>query len=301
MRLLICSDGSDPADNPTRLGGIIAGPGQWQTTLLGIVEKEEDEAPLRAALQSEAKLLQEYGVADVRIEIRSGEPIRQILAETTANEYDLAIIGARRKGSGGMYWRPEKSYEVIKAVPPPVLVAIGACQHLQRVLVCTGGKHYIDDAVQLAGEIARCVGASVTLLHVMAEPPAIYADLVRLGEDVDQLLASGSALGPNPLNHKTTLEKLGLKVTVRIRHGLALDQIFAEVAEGDHDMIVTGTSQARGPFRHYIMGDLTRGILNRAECPVLVARAGKIVDHEDAEGGFFHRLIHGFSTDKSSL
>ena len=70
------------------------------------------------------------------------------------------------------------------------------------------------------------------------------------------------------------------------RHGLALDQIFAEVREGEHDLIVTGTSQARGPLRHYIMGDLTRGILNRADCPVLVARAGKIVDDEDAEGGF---------------
>jgi nucleotide-binding universal stress UspA family protein len=87
---------------------------------------------------------------------------------------------------------------------------------------------------------------------------------------------------------------LGIQVEIRIRHGLALDQIFIEANEGNHDLIVTGTSQARGPFRHYIMGDLTRGVLNRAECPVLVARAGKIVDDEDAEGGFFHRLLHGF-------
>jgi len=36
---------------------------------------------------------------------------------------------------------------------------------------------------------------------------------------------------------------------------------------------VTGTSQARGLLRHYIMGDLTRSILNRANVPVLVARA----------------------------
>jgi nucleotide-binding universal stress UspA family protein len=93
---------------------------------------------------------------------------------------------------------------------------------------------------------------------------------------------------------------MGLTVEVRIRHGLALDQIFAEVREGENDLIVTGTSQAKGPLRHYIMGDLTRGILNRADCPVLVARAGKIVDYEDAEGGFFHRLLHGFGASKSA-
>ena len=86
----------------------------------------DDEAPLRGALESEAALLGEQEIFP-RIVVRSGEPIRQILAETTANEYDLAIIGARRKGEGGLYWRPEKTYEVIKAVPPPVLVAIGPC------------------------------------------------------------------------------------------------------------------------------------------------------------------------------
>src|SRR5262245_35385650 len=134
MRILICSDGTDPADNPTRLGGLIAGPCQWETTLLGIAEKDVDEGPLRVALEAEAKMLRGYSVQAPRIEIRSGEPIRQILAETTANEYDLAIIGARRKGEGGLYWRPEKSYEVIKAVPPPVLVAIGACDKVHRIL-----------------------------------------------------------------------------------------------------------------------------------------------------------------------
>ena len=83
MRLLICSDGTDPADNPTRLGGLIAGPESSPTTLLGIAEKEDDEAALREALDSEAAMLKEQGV-EPRIVIRSGEPIRQILAETSA-------------------------------------------------------------------------------------------------------------------------------------------------------------------------------------------------------------------------
>jgi nucleotide-binding universal stress UspA family protein len=56
---------------------------------------------------------------------------------------------------------------------------------------------------------------------------------------------------------------------------MVIDQVFEEVREGNYDLIVTGTSQARGLLRHYIMGDLTRGILNRAEVPVLVARAGQ--------------------------
>ena len=137
MRILICSDGTDPADNPTRLGGLIAGPCQSQTTLLGIVEDPAQEEPLRKPSKTKRTCSGKRRFPP-KSSCATGEPILQILAETTANEYDLAIIGARRKEDGGLYWRPEKTYEVIKAVPPPVLVAIGDCDRIQRILVCTG-------------------------------------------------------------------------------------------------------------------------------------------------------------------
>jgi nucleotide-binding universal stress UspA family protein len=274
MRILICSDGTDPADKPIRLGGLLAGPCQAETTLLGIAEVSGDEASLRAALESEAEKLRGFGVSP-ELALRTGEPIREILHQTTSTQYDLTIIGAERKGTTGLYWRAEKSYEVIKAIPSPVLLATGACETLKSFVVCTGGKNYIDAAVELTGKIAVAVGASVTLLHVMAEPPAIYADLVRLEEDVAQLLRSGSELGRNLLAQKQSLERLGVPTEVRVRHGLVLSQVFAEVRERKHDLIVTGSSRRHGPLGDYIMGDLTRRIVNRANVPVLVARAVK--------------------------
>ena len=75
-----------------------------------------------------------------------------------------------------LYWRPEKTYEVIKAVPPPVLVAIGDCAQIKRILVCTGGKKYIDDAVQLAGEIAKCIGR---ISHASSRHGRTARDLCR--------------------------------------------------------------------------------------------------------------------------
>jgi nucleotide-binding universal stress UspA family protein len=274
MRILICSDGTDPGDKPVLLAGLVAAPCQAQTTLLGIAESPPEEKPLRGALEKEAEKLRGFGVSP-EIVLREGEPIREILNETTAKVYDLTIIGARRKASSGLYWRSGKTYEVIKAIPTPVLLATGICETLKSVIVCTGGKKYIDAAVELTGKMAAAIGASVTLLHVMAEPPAIYADLVQLEEDVDRLLESGSELGRNLLAQKQRLEKLGIVVEVRVRHGFVLGQIFAEVSERGHDLIVTGSSPTRGPLGHYIMGDLTRGIVNRANVPVLVARSAK--------------------------
>ena len=273
MRLLICSDGTDTADKPTRLGGLIAQPCDAEVTLLGIAEGPDDEKPLREALDSEAKLLAKFKV-NPEIAVREGDPIEQILQQTSAAAYDLAIIGARIKRKSGRYTRSQRTYEVIKSIAPPVMVASGDCEKLSKFLVCTGGKRYIDDAVQLTGKIAAAIGASVTLLHVMAEPPAIYADLVRMEEDVESLLAGDSHLGQNLRSQKESLEKLGVTTEVKMRHGIVVDRVFAEQREGEHDLIVTGSSQARGALQHYIMGDLTRSIVNRADCPVLVARSG---------------------------
>lgn len=273
MKVLICSDGMPAADNATRIGGLLARACQADTTLLGIAEKTADEQPLREALDAEAKLLQAEAVTPELV-IQSGEPISQMLEQTSSVKYDLVVIGSRRTASSGLHWRTEKTYEVVKAVPAPVLVAIGDCADLKRFLVCTGGKRFIDDAVLLTGKIAAAVGGFVTLLHVMAEPPAVYADLVRLEEDLDHLLESGSELGRNLVREKKDLEALGVAVAVRLRHGIVIDEVMDEARNGNHDVVVTGSSQARGALRHYIMGDLTRMILNRAECPVLVARSG---------------------------
>ena len=289
MRILICSEGMPASEAATRLGGIISRSLGAETVLLGVVENPPDEARLRQALEREAQQLRTSS-AGPKMVIRTGEPIREILAETSATNYDLVVIGARQKDVSGVHWRSEKTYELIKAIAPPVLVATGECEELKRFLVCTGGREFIDEALKLTGKLAAALGASVTLLHVMAEPPAMYADLMQLEEDLDRLLQSKSELGLNLSRQKEALERLGVKAQVRIRHGIVVDQVFAETRKGEYDLVVTGSTQARGVVRHYIMGDLTRQILNRASCPILVARAGAI-----SHRSFWGRLKNVFA------
>jgi len=290
MKILICSDGMPAADAATRLGALLAAPSRAETTLLGIAQKAEDEPSLREALEKQAEWLRAKNVSP-QIAIGAGDPVRQIVDQTAKTKYDLVVIGAGKTGSTGLHWRSEKTYEVIKSISPPVLVAMGEWAQLKRFLVCTGGKEFIEEALQLTGKLASAVGASVTLLHVMAEPPAIYADLVRLEEDVTRLLESNSELGINLRTQKQDLEKLGVPTEVHVRHGIVVDQVFAEARQSNYDLIVTGSSQARGILRHYIMGDVTLRILNQANCPVLVARAGKMAGPR----GFWRSIRRAFA------
>jgi len=286
MRILICSNGMPAADQAAQLGGMIARRSGAETTLLGIAERPGDEDALRQALEEAGKAIQVEGVAP-RIVVGAGEPVIQIMNETSMGSYDLVVIGAEQKARNGPYWRSRKTYEVIKSIAPPVLVAIGSTTELKKFLVCTGGKKFIAPAVRLAGTLGAALGATVTLLHVMAEPPALYSGFIEMEEDLQRLLDSKSELGINLSRQKADLEALGVTTVVRIRHGFVLEELFREVNEGGHDLIVAGSSAGTGIVRHYIMGDLTRSILNRASCPVLVARPERV----SSGVGFFRRIF----------
>jgi nucleotide-binding universal stress UspA family protein len=145
------------------------------------------------------------------------------------------------------------------------------------MLICSGGRHYIDGAVRLAGEIARGVGAAVVLLHVMPEPPAIFAPLRRMQETAAMLLESTSELGRNLRSSKETLEAAGVPVDLHLRRGSVLEEILEEIREGGYDVVVAGSALHRS-LRTYVLGDISREIVNRAGCSVLVVRpaAGRL-------------------------
>ena len=298
MKVLICSDGSEQARNAVRFGGLIAEKCGAETTILGITEKPAEEDEVFDGLRRAQQILKDQGV-NAELTIKAGEPIEEIVKRSEATGFDLVVIGAVRKGTRGPFLMSAKAYKIIKAVAPPVLVVIGNRETLKRVLVCSGGEKYIDKAVEFSGAIARAASASVTLFHVMAEPPAVYSDLIRMEEDVNLLLHSNSVLGQNLRREKEALESMGVASEVRLRHGLVISEVFKEIRRGDYDLVVTGSSPVAGTLRTYIMGNITREIVNRAECPVLVVRGG-----EEPAGlgrslkGFFSDITHAFGHTK---
>jgi nucleotide-binding universal stress UspA family protein len=229
---------------------------------------------------------------------KSGQPIREIIKRTQETKYDLVVIGAARKGTRGPLWMSARAYKIIESVEPPVLAVIGGRAALHRILLCTGGTPKADAPVQFAGEIARRVNASVDLLHVLAEPPAVYANLVKPEDDVRQVLQSSSQLGRSLHHQKELLEKMGVSCEVCLRHGLVLDELLGELQRTEYDLVVSGSSPAQDRLRAYMMGNITREIVNRAELPVLVVRGGTESDH--GLGVLMNRLLHRPSGSSST-
>lgn len=274
MKILICSDGSAQANHAIEFGGLIAAACAAEATLLGITETASEEDAVFAALKQGLHILNDRQV-NAELIIKAGDPVTEIVARCEQTAYDLVVIGAARKGTRGPFVRSAKAYKIIKAVAPPVLVVSGARPTLSRILICSGGERYIDTAVRFTGEIARAAEAGITLFHVWAEPPQDFADIIKMEEDVNLLLHSNNEVGRNLRTEKELLEGLGVETRVLLRHGMVISEVFKEIKRGDYDLVVTGSSPAGGNLRTYIMGNITREIVNRAECPVLVVRGAE--------------------------
>jgi nucleotide-binding universal stress UspA family protein len=268
--MLICSDGSEQADRAVRLGAAIAAPCQAEVTLLGIIEVQGHSDSILESLKRGQALLQDKGV-QAELITKAGNPIEEIVRRAADPGFDLVVIGATRKETRGLFWLSSKAYKIVKEIEPPVLIVAGKNVGLKKGLICSGGKDYIDNAIQLTGRIACGLGATITLLHVIPEPPAIYARLSRMHETADWLLRSDTELGVNLRREKETLESLGVVTEVRLRRGSVLEEILSEIKEGGYDLVVTGSALSRG-LRTYVLGDISREIVNRASCPILVVR-----------------------------
>jgi len=297
VKLLICSDGHASADNAIRFVAKTATVCSAEVTLLGIVEHPSDESDLGEALRRGAQLLRDEGV-QVEIVTGKGRPIEQIKQRTLGENYDLVVVGAVRKTSSP-FALSTKAYHIIKGIGPPVLVMIGKRFELRRILFCAGGQPSMDRTIELTAAIARSSHAAVTLLHVLAAPPLIYADLLeRQISGVDKLLASNFSLARILRHEKAAFEKLKVPVEVKLRSGDVADELLREARSGGFDLIVAGSALTGGAIRTYVMGDVTAAIMDGADCAVLVVRNAT---HSNAQNLYFKSLRRLFQALKSKL
>jgi nucleotide-binding universal stress UspA family protein len=274
MKILVCSDGSERSRRALASAAVIAAATKAETTILGITEIEQGEGGLLETLREQATAFQEKE-PKLQIVTKSGDIVAEIIRETRESIYDLVVIGAERRGREEFFLPSTKAYSIAEAISPPVLVVPRSRPNLKRILICSGGGPYIDNAVSFTSKMAKDLSADVTLLNVIPEPPAMHATLFRRQDDVEALLNSDSALARNLRTEKGIVEQAGVPVIVRIRHGIVIDQILAELERIDYDLVVAGSWPVPDPWRNYIIGNVTRDIVNRTNRPVLVIRSDK--------------------------
>lgn len=272
MRILVCSDGSPQSTDTVAYASMLATQEPDVFTLLGVRAGTGDDPEILERLRQQQQLLLGTG-RPAELLTGTGEPVSEIEATAEKGRFDLVVLGGRTRGRR-LTTFGTTTYRLIRALLPPVLVVPVARDAIRHVMIAVGGVGPIERAIDVAAPIAAGVGARVTLLHVLAEPPVAYAPLVEHDVDPEAIPSRSDALSLLLKELIGQLSRFGIPTEVRLRSGPVAAAILHAARDAEADLLVVGTSPAGGEIRRYLLGDLARDFLSGAPCPILFVRTG---------------------------
>jgi nucleotide-binding universal stress UspA family protein len=137
---------------------------------------------------------------------------------------------------------------------------------MKRILVGVDGSDPSHRAVRLATDIGARFGSKLTLLHVI---PPTYLPPDAYGAAVTSLEEQHRAEAERLLRETVIrLEEPGVEIETLVLYGRPAD-ILAEVASGDVDLVVIGSS-GKGAASRLLLGSVSGRLMHLSTKPVLV-------------------------------
>jgi nucleotide-binding universal stress UspA family protein len=269
MRMLLCVAGMPYAEAAVGFGGMIARITRSPVALLHVVRRNGDRDAGEGVLMAARRLMP--GLA-VDAYIRRGDPTERILGEVEDNGYDLVVVGARQPIRLAQHLLGSVTQQVIRRVPISVLVARQAGPSLERVLICTSGADVAEPVIETGAWLAGAARAHTALLHVSSPVPSMYTGLDEIEETLPELLQTDTPLARHLRRGAKILARHQVTATLKQRHGVAADEILREALEGGYDLIVIGASGTGGRLKEWLLGNVTREVVEHAPCSVLVVK-----------------------------
>lgn len=277
MRFLMCTDGSPLADRALNYGAQLVKPAGADVTLLGLITDAGRQAQVRAALDHAQSLLPK----PAETKVRSGRPANEILAEAATGRYDLLVMGSRGRRGWQRVAFGSVAARLARSSPVPVLIVKGGRMVVRKVLACTSGDVRGERVARWGGQMAHWFNAQSTILHVMSQiPTSPRANMDELNETAEEAIAQRTREGTHLAHEVALMQAQGATVRVapKLRYGLVREEIVAEVAEGDYDLVVLGGHQApdlggsRSLIREYLLEDVTDQVIMDVDRPILVIK-----------------------------
>jgi nucleotide-binding universal stress UspA family protein len=131
---------------------------------------------------------------------------------------------------------------------------------IEKVLTATDGSDAALKALDLALDLTSWKEAELTLVHVVPRDRVRDNDVYWDDADHDVLRQAGDRA-----------REQGVEARLVMSSGNPAEAISKLADELDADLVVIG-SRGRGRVAGTLLGSVSKGVLDRAHCPVLVVR-----------------------------
>ena len=275
MRVLICTDGSPAAEAAASFVSRLSFPPDTVISLLGVSETDGDQVHLITSFERIERTL-DGARPGIQRKTGYGNAAENIQKETEENSYDLVALGERGHQRGFAGWKIGSTVnKLARTLTIPFLVARNVPLRLSKILLCTGAEAPSLETVRVGGRLISTARAEIILLHVMSQVA------MRLDSPPDDLLDTAQSAiqrGTREGQHlKQALQLLSQvsvigAVTPCLRHGLVVDEVLAELEEGQYELLVIGGHyhHGRSHWEEFLLEDVAGQLIHRAPCSVLI-------------------------------
>jgi nucleotide-binding universal stress UspA family protein len=146
---------------------------------------------------------------------------------------------------------------------------------LTKILLATDGSADAASAASAAADVSRGTGSELHLVHVLPQFPR-HAYLGITPEVYSYVLDKTNEEARRLLDEQASrVESRGGTVAeTHARRGRFIDEIL-DLAEEVRAGIILMGSRGLGPVKRLLLGSVAEGVVQNAQCPVLVARGGQ--------------------------
>lgn len=274
--ILVATNGYSRTWSGVEYAAWLAGIMDVPVTLIGIIEKkqrpniDEEVHPLEGIFSRAVALFQENNLA-YHLEIHEGWAEDVIPRKAKEKDF-LTVITPLGRPPLRRIVLGRSFHQLMADITGPLLYVPAACIPPTHIIICLGGLGYGLTAENLGLDIASRIKAPVTLLHVVPPIDRDYPESRTVRENWDHLVETDSLLGRTLRTALDVAQKKDLKVNLKLRQGIVIEEILSELKVGEYDLVCMGSPYSGHGLRQFYAPNVTAEVAETIGCPVLTVR-----------------------------
>lgn len=273
--LLIATNGFKGTWPSIEYGSWLASTIGAKVMLLGVTERLnpaaiDDHHPLEEIFARAVELFRQGGV-EYALEVRNGDA-EEIIPRKAGEGDFITVIGPLGRPQLKRLLTRRSIRNLMEQIETPILYVPEAKLPLKRVLICLGGLGYEVTAEHLAMRVAMKSRAGITLLHIVPPVDLDYPTARAVRDHWQTLSETDTPVGRSLRQALEIAKADGLSAQIKARQGNVVEEILAELKEGDYDLLCMGSSLSASAFRQLYAPHVTAEVAEAATIPVLTAR-----------------------------
>jgi nucleotide-binding universal stress UspA family protein len=247
---------------PVRLVGVDENPSPSQI--------DEDTHPLEPIFERAVDMFVKAGT-EYHLEVQQGHA-EEVIPQRVKGQDALVVIGPLGRPPLKRFLSGRSFRHIMEHVMSPILYVPQVKLPLKKMLICLGGLGYEVTAETTGMNVAAMAHAEVVLLTVVPPVDLEYPQARVVRENWEHLADTDTLAGRSLRQGMKIAEEAGLTASVKVRNGNVIEEILAEVNEGDYDLLCMGSPYSSNALRQLYTPNVTAEIAEHDLVPVLTAR-----------------------------